>query len=39
MCYYLNDIVKDININFSNILVDKKLYENILVYENLYKNH
>ena len=39
MCYYLDDIVKDINIDFSNILVDKKLYENILVYENLYKNH
>ena len=39
MCYYLDDIVKDININFSNILVDKKLYENILVYEKLYKNH
>ena len=36
-CYYFDDIIKDIDINFSDILVDKKLYENISVYDILYK--
>ena len=36
-CYYFGDIFKDIDINFSNILLDEKLYENILVYKLSYK--
>ena len=32
-CYYFDDIIKDIDINFSNILLDEKLYENISVYD------
>ena len=32
-CYYFHDIIKDIDINFSSILLDEKLYENISVYE------
>ena len=31
-CYYFDDKIKDIDISFSNILLDKKLYENISVY-------
>ena len=34
-CYYFDDIVKDMNINFSHILLDKKLFENISVYDKL----
>ena len=30
-CYYFSDIIKDIDINFSNILLHEKLYENISV--------
>ena len=30
-CYYFDDIIKNVNIYFSNILLDKKLYENISV--------
>ena len=26
-CYCFDDIIKDININFSDILLDEKLYE------------
>ena len=26
-CYYFDDIIKDININFSDNLLDEKLYE------------
>ena len=26
-CYYFDDIIKDIYINFSDILLDEKLYE------------
>ena len=33
MCYYFDDIIS----NFSNILLDKKFYENISVYKILYK--
>ena len=35
--YYFDDIINGTKINFSNILLDKKLYENILVYNILYK--
>ena len=31
--YYFDDIIKDIDINLSNILLDEKLYENISVYD------
>ena len=36
-CYYFDDIVNDTDINFSDILLDKKLYENISVYHISYK--
>ena len=36
-CFYFDDIMKDIDINFSDILLDKKLYENISVYNISYK--
>ena len=36
-CYYFDDIIKDININFIDILLDEKLYENISDYDILYK--
>ena len=29
VCYYLDDIIGWYKINFSNILLDKKLHENI----------
>ena len=32
MCYYFDDIIDSSKINFNNILSDKKLYENISVY-------
>ena len=31
VCYYFDDIINGTNINFSNILLGKKLYENISV--------
>ena len=31
-CYYFDDIINGSKINFSNILLNKKLYENIPVY-------
>ena len=37
VCYYFDDIVNGTDINFSNILLDKKLYESISVYEISYK--
>ena len=37
-CYYFDDVIKDIDINFSNILSDEKLYENISVYDISYKS-
>ena len=37
VCYYFDDIIKGTKINFSNILLDKKLYENISVYNISYK--
>ena len=35
--YYIDDIITVIDINFSNILLDKKLYKNISVYDISYK--
>ena len=35
-CYYFYDIINGTDINFSNILLDKKLYENISVYDISY---
>ena len=37
VCYYVDDIIIDTKINFSNILLDKKFYENISVYNILNK--
>ena len=37
VCYYFDDVIKGTKISFSNILLDKKLYENISVYNILYK--
>ena len=36
-CYYFDDIINGIDMNFSDILLDKKLYENISVYNISYK--
>ena len=33
VCYYFDDITHRTDIDFSNILLDKKLYENISVYD------
>ena len=32
-CYYFDDIIRDFDTNFDNILLDEKLYENISVYD------
>ena len=37
VCYYFDDIIDGTKINFNNILSDKKLYENISVYNISYK--
>ena len=37
VCYYFDDIMYGTKINFSIILLDKNLYENISVYNILYK--
>ena len=37
VCYYFDDIIKDLDINFSNIFLDKKLYENISVCDISYQ--
>ena len=37
VCYYFDDIFNDIDINFSDILLEKKLYKNISVYDISYK--
>ena len=37
MCYYFDNITNGTKINFSNILLDKKLYENISISNTLYK--
>ena len=36
-CYYFDNIINGTKINFSNILLGKKLYENISVYNISYK--
>ena len=38
VCYYFDDIIKGSKINFSNTLLDKKLYESIWLYSISYKN-
>ena len=35
--YYFDDIINGTKSNFSKILLDRKLYKNILVYHILYK--
>ena len=37
VCYYFDDIINGANIDFSNILLNKKLYENIPIYNISYK--
>ena len=40
-CYYIDDIMRVVDIDFDNILLDEKpykTYENILIYDILYKN-
>ena len=37
VCYYFDDIIHGTDINLSNILLDKKLYEHISVYLISYK--
>ena len=32
-CFYLDHIIKDIDIKFSDIWLDEKVYENISVYD------
>ena len=32
-CYYFDDIIRNFDINFDNILLDEQLYENISVYD------
>ena len=36
-CYYFNEVINGAKIDFTYILLDKKLYENISVYNILYK--
>ena len=35
--FYFNDIIEIEDFDFVNILLDKKAYENILIYDVLYK--
>ena len=37
MCYYFDDIIKLEDFDIDNILMDEKSYENILIYNILYK--
>ena len=37
-CYYFDDIMRVIDIDFNDILLDKKSYENILLDKKLYEN-
>ena len=37
VCYCFNGIINGTKINFSNISLDKKFYENISVYDISYK--
>ena len=36
-CYYFDDIIKSENVDMDNILIDKKLHENIFNYSISYK--
>ena len=36
-CYYFDDIIKFVDFDFDNILLDEKSYENVLIYDILYK--
>ena len=36
-CYYFDDVIKINDFNLDNILIDEKLYKNILVYNISYK--
>ena len=38
ICYYFYDIIKIEDFDFDNILLDEKLYGNILIYDISYKN-
>ena len=38
MCYYLDNIIKIEDFDLGNILIDKKSYENIFVYDISYKS-
>ena len=38
VCYYFDDIINGTKTNFSSILLDKKWYEDISVYNISYKN-
>ena len=35
VCYYFDDIINGTKINFSNILLNKKLYENVSLYTSV----
>ena len=37
-CYYFDDVIKAEDFHINNILIDEKLYENILVYNISYKS-
>lgn len=36
-CYYLGKVIDSNNLNLDNILVDKKWFENILIYSVAYR--
>ena len=36
-CYYFDDTMRVIDIDFKDILLDEKSYENILIHDILYK--
>ena len=36
--YFFDDIMRNRDIDFKNILLDEKSYKNILIYDILYKN-
>ena len=38
VCYYFDDIINGTKINFSNVLLNKKSYENISVYNISYES-
>ena len=38
ICYYFNDIINGTKTNFSIILLNEKIYENILVYNISHKS-